>query len=416
MIRDTSAQDTARTPAPSRRPLKWAAAAGLAAVLAAALAWLWTSAGVSVAREDIRTAVVVRDTLVRDINATGRVVATNAPTLYSSAAGTVKFLKRPGEAVAQGEILATVHSPELANRLQQEEADLQSANIELERMRLQGREQKLGLKKNLDMANVALTAARREFKRAQSSYQLGVISTFDYAKARDDLATAKLEQANAVQAETINADMIEFEYQTREVSVQRQLLVVEDFRRRLQQLTLRAPVDGMMGNWLVDQDSNVAASDALLIVVDLSAYEGELDISESYADELAPGMQVEVRLGAITIAAELRSVSPEVIGGSVKARVQFEDGGELNIRQNQRIAARIFLEHRSDVVQVSRGPFLRAGSFAYVVRNGIAERRPITLGSRSVDKVEILSGLSAGEVIVTSAVDKFKDHQFIQIN
>ncbi|TQV70177.1 HlyD family efflux transporter periplasmic adaptor subunit [Exilibacterium tricleocarpae] len=415
MIRDTSAQDKAVAPKPKNR-LKLAATVALAGVAVTYLALQWAGTSVSVARDSIRTAVVFRDTLVRDINATGRVVATNAPTLYSSATGMITFIKRPGEPVAQGDIVARVRSPELISQLEQEKANLQTAKIELERMRLQGRQEKLNLKKDVDMASVRRTAARRELKRAESSYALRVISTFDYEKARDDLATAELELDNAARAEKINSDMIEFEYQTREVSVERQQLVVDEFERRLRQLTLRAPVNGMMGNWLVDQDSNVSESEPLLIIVDLSAYEGELDIAESYADELAPGMPVEVRIGATNIKAELRSVSPEVINSTVKARVQFLDDSNLNIRQNQRISARVLLESRPDVIQVVKGPFLQAGDFAYVIKDGIAERRPITLGSRSVDKVEIVSGLVAGDEIVTSSVSDFKDHHAIQIN
>ena len=67
----------------------------------------------------------------------GRVVAAVSPKLYSPAQGTITFLVDAGDSVLQGQILATIDSPELSNQLQQEQSTLQRLQFELDRQRIQ---------------------------------------------------------------------------------------------------------------------------------------------------------------------------------------------------------------------------------------------------------------------------------------
>jgi HlyD family secretion protein len=59
---------------------------------------------------------------------------------------------------------------------------------------------------------------------------------------------------------------------------------------------------------------------------------------------------------------------------------------------------------------VERGQFLEsgAGRVAYVLLDGIAQRRPIEIGARSLNAVEVLSGLDDGDVIITSSIETFE--------
>ena len=66
---------------------------------------------------------------------------------------------------------------------------------------------------------------------------------------------------------------------------------------------------------------------------------------------------------------------------------------------------------------VQRGQFLESGSgrIAYVVNNGVAERRTITTGARSLSNVEIIAGLNAGDTIIVSGTDQFNGVEKILI-
>ena len=191
-----------------------------------------------------------------------------------------------------------------------------------------------------------------------------------------------------------------------------------DLRRQVQELIIASPVNGIVGNLAVDQKTNVAKNQPVLSVVDLTAFEVEVQISESYADDLAIGMQAEVRAGSETYAATLVAVSPEIISNQVTGRVRFNDDVPDGLRQNQRLTTRVLLEEKFNVLMVQRGQFFDSGNgrIAYVVEDGIARRRAITAGATSLSSIEILQGLAPGETIVISSTDLFNSAEAVLIN
>jgi HlyD family secretion protein len=73
------------------------------------------------------------------------------------------------------------------------------------------------------------------------------------------------------------------------------------------------------------------------------------------------------------------------------------------------MSVRIFIDRRENVLMVDRGSFVDqdGGGVAYVVHGNVAERHTVSLGATSIDKVEVLGGLSAGDQIVISGTDAF---------
>ena len=188
---------------------------------------------------------------------------------------------------------------------------------------------------------------------------------------------------------------------------------------------IHSPVSGIVGNLAAEQRNQVAKNQAILSVVDLSEFELEVDIPESYADDLAINMPALVTVNGSDHLAKLVSISPEIENNQVTGRVRFskkdENGSALQpprgLRQNQRLTTRILMENRPDVLMLSRGQFLESGSgrVAYVVEGNIARRTNIVTGARSLSNVEVLSGLSANQQVIISSTDQFNDAQTVLI-
>ena len=106
--------------------------------------------------------MVLRDDLVRDVSVQGRVVAAISPTLYATAAGSISLHVEAGASVTEGQVLATVDSPALANLLKQAESSLEQQSMELQRQRIESRQLALDKRKAADLADVALVAAEVE--------------------------------------------------------------------------------------------------------------------------------------------------------------------------------------------------------------------------------------------------------------
>jgi len=413
-ISDTSGQDISLPP-PSRRR-RWLIGGTVAVVVLGTGAALapqairWSQAEVSVPRERLRLATVRYGDLVRDVSVEGRVVAAVSPTLFASADGTITLLVESGAQVALGNELARVDSPELDNRLQQEQSTLEEQRVELDRQRITTRQLQLQSQKNVDLAEVALIAARRELRRAELAFETRAIPEIDVEKASDDLDNAELGHEHALKDMELDRERLNFELRTRELQVERQELSVADLERQVDELTIRSPVNGIVGNLQVDQKAAVARNQAVMTVVDLTAFEVEAEIPESYADDLGLAMPAEIRVGTAAHGAVVVAVSPEIVDNQVTTRLRFREAPPAGLRQNQRLTTRILLEEKTNVLMVERGQFLEsgAGRVAYVLAGGIARRTPIEIGARSLSVVEILSGLNDGDVIVSSSIDAFE--------
>lgn len=378
----------------------------------------WATTSVTVPLDRLRIAEVTRGDLVRDVSVQGRVIAAVSPTLYATAAGSITLKVEAGASVAEGQVLAQVDSPELTNQFRQGESSLEQRSMELERQRIESRQQALEKRKAADLADVALVAAKREKRRADEANELAVISVIDYEKAQDELRNAELAYAHAVADADLFDERLAFELKAKEIEVKRQKILVEDLQRQVSALSIRSPVSGVVGDLLVQQKSAVSRDMPVMAVVDLTRFEIDAQVPESYADDLGIGMTAEILIGNEVFAGQLVAVSPEIVNGQVGSRIRFTDRMPRNIRQNQRLTTRILMEERADVLMVQRGQFLESGGgrIAYVLDgNGLAIRQTIDLGARSLGAVEISGGLNEGDRIVISSIDQFRGAESVLV-
>jgi HlyD family secretion protein len=421
MIRDTSHQDAVIAPpaghALKRRALWIGAAVGVAA-LCAVLFTSWRSSEASVNASRLRVAEVTRGTLVRDASVNGRVVAAVSPTLYAKASSTVNLKVAAGDTVKKGQVLAVLESPDLADVLKREVSAYEGLKAEVARQQILSRKQKLLAQKEADTAEIERLSAQRTLERYDSVAQVGVIAKIDYQKAKDALQSAEIRAKHASQAAALEGDDVQLALKTKVNELERAKLSMEEAQRRVDELTVRAPVDGFIGTLNVQNRMVVAANAPLMTLVDLSKLEVEVEVPETYVADMGLGMGAEIALPSGTATGKLSALSPEVVKNMVLARVRFDGEQPKGLRQSQRVTARLLIEEKPNVLMLPRGPFVEqdGGRYAYVVRDGIAVRTPITVGATSVSSVEILSGLKQGDKVVVAGTDAFNNANRVSIN
>lgn len=429
-IRDTSGQDRpishASPAAIGARKLpqikrSWLIAGGAGLGLLLLAGWVvsgWSAGNRSVDAERVRIAEVTRGDLIRDIAADGKVIAANSPVLYAIAGGTVTLKVVAGDAVKKGQALAEIDSPELRSKLAQEEATLASLEAEAGRAALDAQLNTAAARKSLDQANIDRQAAVRDLERYQRAFEGGAVAQVDVARAQDTLKSADIGLANAKRGVSLQSQGAGLDTRNKKLLADRQRAVVVELSRQVAALTLRAPFDGQVGQVQVAQRSNVAQNAPVLSVVDLTEFEVEIRIPESFARDLGIGMPAEIRAGGAPYEAQVAAVSPEVVNGEVTSRLRFSGKQPPGLRQNQRLSARIVMDTRRNVLQVERGPFVDEGGgrSAWVMDGDTATKRPVRTGASSINAVEILDGVKEGDRIVVSGSDQFGDAEQISIN
>ncbi|HWG10438.1 MAG TPA: efflux RND transporter periplasmic adaptor subunit [Rhodanobacteraceae bacterium] len=421
-IRDTSAQDRLLEKKPNRkRQLIMLGAGAVVVVLLVLLVptvkrMLSTDTSVSASR--LSFATVERGPFVRDIAADGRVVAAISPTLYAASNGAVVLKVNAGDAVKKGQVLAVIDSPELTNQLAQEESNADGMQVDYERAQIDARKQTLALQKARDNAMVDEKTAQTDLERNQKAFAKGAVAQMEVAHAQDSLEKAQIALRHANADMGLDNDSLGFEVKAKKLAWDRQKLLVQDLQRQVDDLNVRSPVNGQVGQLFIAPTATVAKDAKLLSVIDLSALEVEVTVPESFARDLAVGMGADISGNGGDWKGAVSAISPEVVDGQVTARVRFEGKKPEQLRQNQRLSVRIVLDQRQNVLTVARGSFIdeSGGNYAYVVRDGIATRTPIRAGASSIDKVEILQGLKEGDKIVISGTDAFNSAQRVAIS
>lgn len=395
------------------RPRVIAGSIVAAALIAMAIAFpairRWSRADRAVDATTLAIGTVTRGDLVRDVSVQGRVVAALHPTLVSAGQGIVTLRTKAGTVVKKGDVLAIVDSPELRSALDQGRAQLLSLQSDYDRQRIAGAQADARAKQAVSLADVKLQAARRALQRAETLRREGLMNIVDFERAQDDVHVAELELAQAQREIGLNRETADFDVKSRKLQADRQQAAVAELQKRFDDLTIRAPFDGMIAEVAVNEHDSVAANQAILTVVNLSSLELEITIPEEYASDVRIGTPLRIGAGSGELDAHITAVSPEIVGNQMTARAAPDGAWPEGLRQNQRVTARLVFESKKNVLKLQRGAFVEAGGgrSAWVVENKVATRRPIVLGALGATEVEVVSGLREGERVIVSDTSQF---------
>jgi membrane fusion protein (multidrug efflux system) len=191
-------------------------------------------------------------------------------------------------------------------------------------------------------------------------------------------------------------------------------------RRRLADRTVRAPFAGVLGLNRVELGSRVEAGTLITTLDDLSEVEIEFQLPETAYGDIRRGLEVTAdaaAFGAQRFQGEISEIDSRIdaVSRSFKVRARFANA-------DRRLPAGMFM--RLTVVLDSRRVLAvpeealtmqGAETFLYVVRDGKAERRTVTIGRREAGRVEITSGLAAGEDVVTLGLQRLRDGMPVEV-
>jgi HlyD family secretion protein len=279
------------------------------------------------------------------------------------------------------------------------------------------RQSQLRGQQQAELFTVRLAAAKRQLERVERTFNEGLSNKADYETAQDNVRIAAIELEQARREVALSGETGGFELATREQQVGRQRSIAGELEKRVEDLTIRAPFDGMVASVAVQDRDAVAPNQPIVTVVNLSSLELEVGLPEEYANETVIGTPAAITFLGRDYPGRVTAISPEVQNGEVRATIAFEGAQPAGLKQNQRLTTRLTFESKRNVLKVTRGAFLESGGgrSAYVVDGKMARRRDIVTGVSSVGEIEIVKGLNEGETIVASDTSAFGGAQNVML-
>ncbi|MFQ5741950.1 MAG: HlyD family secretion protein [Acidobacteriota bacterium] len=251
-----------------RLGMAWKVSVLLLLIAVGAVAYLypslrdWMAADRSVELARLRLGEVTRGDLLRDVSVQGRVVAADHPTLVSPAQGVVSVLVKEGDRVRRLQVMARIQSPQIQNLLDQEKSTLLSLKSGLERLKIANRQADTENQQEIALRAVKLRASQRALERAQSLFKEGLGSFIDYQKARDDVEITNLELDQSRQKTRLAKETMDFEIQTRGLELRCQQLIVTEVVRKIAELEVISPVEGLVSRVVVKDKDTVQPNQA----------------------------------------------------------------------------------------------------------------------------------------------------------
>ena len=320
-----------------------------------------------------------------------------------------------GARVKAGEHLLVLSNDNLDLQILNSEAELAEKENLLRNTLISMEQQKLSLEQERLQLAVEVERTRRKAEAQRALYVDSLIAREEYLRAEEDyrLAQQRLQLVN----HRAEQDSLYRSVQVSQMqeSLHNMRLNMQMIRRRKENLTIKAPIDGELGLLDVVLGQSVSQGVKIGQINSLGSYKIEVQIDEHYIDRVVAGLEATFERRDEAYSAVIRKVYPEVRNGKFKADLKFVGEQPANIRSGQTYYLNLQLGQPEQAVLVPRGAFFQttSGRWIYVVdADGEgATRREIRISRQNPQYYEVLEGLSVGEKVIVSGYEKFGDNE-----
>ena len=328
-----------------------------------------------------------------------------------------EIVTEEGSKVSKGDVIVVLSNESLDLQILNSEAELAEKENLLRNTMISMEQQKLSVKQEMLQLRVEVRRSKRAYESARELFAEKLISREEWLKAEEDymLATDRLAlvETRAKQDSLYRA----VEIDQMEESLANMRLNMRMIRKRKDNLTIKAPIDGELGLLDVALGQSIAAGVKIGQINNLDSYKIEAFVDEHYIDRVVAGLQARFERQDESYETVIRKVYPEVRDGKFKTDFKFNGEQPANIRTGQTYYLNLQLGQPEEAVMIPRGTFYQktGGRWIYVVsEDGTrAVKRNIRIGRQNPQYYEVLEGLQPGERVVVSGYDGFGDNEVL---
>lgn len=241
------------------------------------------------------------------------------------------------------------------------------------------------------------------------------------AEARLDQAKAVLEQAEKELARhtALAANKVTAQAELEAVQARHRVAkaALAGAETNLGYMTLRAPFDGVVTRKLADAGDLAAPGKPLLEIEDPSAFRFEADLPETVIGHVKLGAALPVRVGPLETEGTVGEIAPAADAQSRTFAVKLDLPPAPGLRSGQfgRVAVPV---SETSVLRIPAPALVQRGQMeiVFVAEGGKARLRLVKSGKRFGDEIEVLSGIDAGESVITGDAAQQIDGQRVEVS
>lgn len=334
-----------------------------------------------------------------------------------------RILIPEGSMVRKGDIILELQNQNLNQQILDCEAQLAEKVNFLRNTQITMEQEKLALQQELLTIRAEVLRKERAYKLYKSLYEEGLGSREEYLQASEDIELAKGRLALIENRQRQDSLYRSIQMAQMEESLQNMQLNLSIVRGRMDNLKIRAPRDGQLGQLGLSNGENIHIGQNIFSgtsvgqVNILNDYCIEAAVDEHFIDRVSIGLQGTFTRQNQKYAVSLSKIYPEVRNGYFRCELKFEEAHPENIRVGQSYYISLELGIPQEGILLKKGGFYASsgGKWVFVLNEDGTEavRRQVKIGRQNPQYYEVLEGLSPGEQVIISSYEQFGDKEMI---
>jgi HlyD family secretion protein len=363
---------------------------------------------------------VKRGPMVREVRGLGTLVPEDIHWIDAQTVAKVdRIVIRPGHIVHPDTIILEMSNPELQRDVLDAEYALKAAQANYANLKVQVDSDLMNQK-----ANEAAVRSDYEQTHLQHAVDLKLLQAGVQSEHIANLSKVKEDQlAIRLKLESERTKIAQEQAQSRlqasEAQVDQQRVLYQLRKNQLENLHLRAGINGVLQLLPVEEGANVAIGTHLARVADPKKLKAEVKIAETQAKDILIGQNAVVDTRNGIAHGHVSRIDPSVVNGTVTVDVAFDEPLPNGARADLSVDGTIELENLKDVLYVGRPVHGQADStislFKITPDGSEANRVNVKLGKSSVTTIEIVSGLKVGDKVILSDMSQWDNVDRIKL-
>lgn len=325
-----------------------------------------------------------------------------------------------GAMMKKGEPIIRLSNTDLELSLVNQETQVYNLLTQIQRTQNASRQNTINRLNQLTDVKNSLKEAKREYDLNSKLYEKGAIGRQDYEESKNNYNYQKerLELTERVLVQDSVSSKTETT-QARE-SYQRTRKALELMRKKVEDLIVRAPVDGQLTALDAEIGQSKSKGERLGQIDVISSYKVQAEIDEHYISRIFNGQIGSFTFNGKDYKLEIKKVYTQVSNGRFRVDMHFVDGVPENIRRGQSLQIKLALSQEKEATLVAKGGFFQqtGGNWIFKVSEDgdMAYKTPVSLGSQNTEYYEVLEGLEPGDKVITSSYSNFGEVDELVIN
>ena len=330
----------------------------------------------------------------------------------------LEVYKNPGDSVDEGDPLLKLElaSVETEYRQKLDEREMMKSKLEQARVRLNGTISELEMQRR-----VKSMQAKQLYTDLQDERYLDSIG----AGTPDKIRRAELNYEETKLELQLLEQKIENEHKNARAELRVQELelgildkTLEEKARLLKDARILSPRKATLTFINRQIGSQVPQGTQVAVVSDLTRLKVDCEIGDQHREKLSVGAKAVIKTGDTELRGTVVTVTPSVTNGIVYFTVVPDEADHPGLRIGLSVDIHVLYGLRQNVLRIPNGTFFKYGPGLYdlwIVREGRAEKREVSLGESSYEYVEITDGLNEGDRVILSDMERYKDKQTLKI-